>query len=89
MLKGGYVFTSVPTVNIPHQTPFNFYNHYPMGLAMLFASNDFEIIQTGQWGNLNYIKYIFKNFGWPDVYQTGQNNEENNVAQCWILAKKL
>lgn len=38
ILKGGYVFTSVPTVNIPHQTPFNFYNHYPMGLAMLFSS---------------------------------------------------
>ena len=85
---GGYVFTSVPTINIPHETPFNFYNHYPMGLAILFVSAGFEIIETGQWGNYNYINYIFKNHGWPDIYNVGQHNEERNVAQCWILVKK-
>ena len=26
--------------------------------------------------------------GWPDIYQCGDKNEEKNVAQCWILAKK-
>lgn len=87
MLPGGYVFTSVPTINIPHCTPFNFSNWYPMGLAILFASAGFEIVETGQWGNYNYINRVFKT-GWPDVYQTGEQNEENNVVQCWILAKK-
>ena len=89
ILPGGYVFTSVPTINIPHETPFNFFNHYPMGLAMLFISAGFEILELGQWGNLNYIKHIFSTHGWPDIYQTGKHNEEKNIAQCWILAKKL
>lgn len=28
--SGGYVFTSVPTINIPHSTPFHFTGIYPM-----------------------------------------------------------
>ena len=85
---GGYVFTSVPTINIPHDTPFNFYNHYPMGLAMLFLSAGFEILETGQWGNQNYIVKLFSTHSWSDIYQVGKHNEEKNVAQCWILCKK-
>jgi len=89
LVKGGYVFTSVPTINIPHDTPFNFSMWYPMGLAILFKSAGFEIIEMGQWGNIRYITKIFTTHGWPDIYQCGDNNEEKNVAQCWILAKKL
>lgn len=88
IIPGGHVFTSVPTVNIPHSTPFNFSNWYPMGLAVLFVNAGFEVLEMGQWGNYNYISKVFKT-GWPDVYQTGEHNEEKNVAQCWILAKKL
>jgi SAM-dependent methyltransferase len=48
---GGYVFTSVPTLNIPHMTPIHFNGYTPMGLALLFASANFEIVEIGQWGN--------------------------------------
>jgi SAM-dependent methyltransferase len=39
---GGYVFTSVPTINIPHNTPIHFNGFTPMGLAMLFKSANFQ-----------------------------------------------
>ncbi len=86
--NGGYVFTSVPTINIPHDTPFNFSMWYPMGLAILFKSAGFEVVEMGQWGNESYITEIFKTHGWPDVYRVGSQNQEKNVAQCWILARK-
>ena len=89
IIKGGYVFTSVPTINIPHDTPFNFSMWYPMGLAILFISAGFEVVEIGQWGNATYITQLFQTQGWPDIYQCGTTNEEKNIVQCWILAKKL
>ena len=91
---GGYVFTSVPTINIPHMTPIHFNGIYPMGLVTLFESVGFNVLETGQWGNHNYIKYIFKNHDWPDYNQlkiVGNGkvvNEDKNIAQCWCLAQK-
>jgi len=89
---GGYVFTSVPTINIPHLTPFHYGGYNPMGLALLFISAGFEILEIGQFGNLRYIEYIFKNQGWGgyDTFNiNGQiENEENNVCQSWILARR-
>lgn len=91
---GGWVFTSVPTINIPHMTPFHFTGIYPIGLAVLFESVGFNIIETGQWGNFNYLEAIFKNQTWPDcnylmAKEGGKiSNEELNVAQCWCLAQK-
>ena len=58
LVEGGYVFTSVPTINIPHATPFNFSMWYPMGLATLFKSAGFEVLEIGQWGNVTYISKI-------------------------------
>lgn len=91
---GGWVFTSVPTINIPHDTPIHFYGYTPMGLVMLFISCGFEVKEVGQFGNYEYISKIFKNHKWPD-YRELENpdtkkisNEELNVAQCWILAQK-
>lgn len=86
---GGYVFTSVPTINIPHMTPIHYNGYNPMGLALLFISTGFEVIEIGQWGNYDYIQKIFKNHRWPDPTEVSHTNEEKNVAQCWILAKKL
>ena len=90
---GGYVFTSVPTINIPHWTPIHFNGFTPMGLAMLFKTAQFEVIEIGQWGNYEYIQQLWGNHGWPgyDVLNKGNRvtNEERNVCQCWILAKKL
>ena len=85
---GGYVFTSVPTINIPHMTPIHYNGYNPMGLALLFLSAGFEIIETGQWGNYDYISQLFKKHTWPDASQVSHINEERNVAQCWILARK-
>lgn len=90
---GGYVFTSVPTINIPHMTPIHFNGFTPMGLAMLFKSANFEIIEIGQWGNYKYIQNLFGNHAWPgynDLNKDGVvSNEERNVCQCWILARKM
>jgi len=89
---GGYVFTSVPTINIPHMTPFHFNGFTPMGLAMLFKSANFEILEIGQWGNFDYINKMWKTHEWPGYNELNKNNiianEEKNVCQCWILAKK-
>jgi hypothetical protein len=85
---GGYIYTSVPTINIPHMTPIHYNGYNPMGLALLFLSTGFEIIEIGQWGNYDYINKLFRNHSWPDVTQVSYTNEERNVAQCWILAKK-
>jgi SAM-dependent methyltransferase len=90
---GGYVFTSVPTINIPHMVPFHFNGFTPMGLAMLFKSANFEIIEIGQWGNINYITKLWSTHCWPGYNELNINNtvsnEELNVCQCWILARKL
>jgi SAM-dependent methyltransferase len=85
---GGYVFTSVPTINIPHITPIHFNGYNPMGLALLFLSVGFEVVEMGQWGNYKYINKLFDTHKWPSVNECGISNEEKNVCQCWILAKK-
>jgi len=90
--NGGYVFTSVPTINIPHSTPFHYNGYNPMGLALLFKSAGFELIEIGQWGNYDYISKLFQTHDWPDYNYLQKNgnvtNEERNVCQCWILARK-
>ena len=90
---GGYVFTSVPTLNIPHITPVHFNGFTPMGLAMLFKTANFEIIEIGQWGNFDYIQKLWSTHSWPSYNVLNNNNivtnEERNVCQCWILARKL
>jgi len=89
---GGFCFTSVPTINIPHSTPFHYGGYNPMGLAVMFVTAGFQIVEIGQWGNLEYINHIFKQFGWVGYDTLNKNgrvtNEENNVCQCWILARK-
>ena len=63
-----------------------------MGLAMMFKNAKFDIVEMGQWGNYEYISRIFLTHSWHG-YQMLQRdgiitNEERNVAQCWILARK-
>jgi hypothetical protein len=93
MKDGGYLFTSVPTINIPHMTPFHFNGLTPMGLCMLMESVGFEIVEIGFWGNVDYIKYIFETGNWPDYRELMRNgiitNERDKNAQCWILVKKI
>jgi SAM-dependent methyltransferase len=89
---GGYVFASVPTLNIPHMTPFHFNGYTPMGLASLFTCGGFDIVEIGQWGCLKYIQHLWSTHKWPGYATLAVNNfvpnERNNVCQCWILARK-
>jgi len=91
--KDGYVFTNVPTINIPHLTPTHYGGFTPMGLAVLFVQAGFEIVETGQWGNIDYIVKLFLRHSWPTINDLISNdiinNEEKNVCQCWILARKV
>lgn len=94
MKPGGLVFTSVPTINIPHLTPTHFAGFTPMGLAMLFIVSGFEILNIGQWGNYDYICKMFKDHHWPDFYELANENgevtnEERNCCQCWTLARAI
>ena len=49
--------------------------------------------EIGKWGNFEYISRLFQSHGWPGYDTLNKNNqvtnEERNVCQCWILAKKL
>jgi SAM-dependent methyltransferase len=89
---GGFLFTSVPTINIPHMTPFHFNGFTPTGLCTLMKSVGFDIIELGFWGNVDYIKYIFEKGDWPDYRMLMRDgiitNERDKNAQCWILVKK-
>lgn len=91
--EGGYLFTSVPTINIPHMVPFHFNGYTPIGLCMLMKSVGFEILELGYWGNYNYLSQLFLKQDWPsyrDLVDFNGNitNEPQNTAQCWILVKK-
>jgi hypothetical protein len=72
--------------------PFHFNGYLPLGLAMLFKSAGFEVVEVGQWGNLDYVKQLWQTHSWPDVKALEKNgivtNEKKNVCQCWILARK-
>jgi len=88
---GSYTYCNVPTVNIQHSLPNNFYTGFtPIGLAVLFKSCGFKIVEVGQWGTYEYISKIFKSHNWPDYQElSGYVNEFKNPAQTWILAKKI
>jgi hypothetical protein len=91
--QGGYVFTSVPTVNSLHTMPTHFQGFTPMGLAVLFLSVGLEPIEMGQFGSKLYMNLLFDS-GWPGYKKMIDENgliinEEEKPAQCWILAKKV
>jgi hypothetical protein len=92
MAEGGYLFTSMPTINIPHMVPVHFNGYTPMGLTMLMLSVGFKVLEVGFWGNLDYIKYIFENQSWPDIKNLIKDGKITNdkycEAQCWILVQK-
>lgn len=91
--KGGYLFTSVPTINVPHMVPFHYNGYTPIGLCMLMKSVGFEIVEVGYWGNYNYLNKLFATHVWPsyeNLIDENNNitNEMNNTCQSWILVKK-
>ncbi len=86
---GGYFFTSVPTTNIPHNTPIHFQEFYPMGLATLGLQAEFDIVEIGFWGNQEYLLKLFSTYEWPDIYGlTTLVADPNYPAACWGLFRK-
>lgn len=90
---GGYLYTTVPTINIPHMMPFHFWGITPIGLCMLSKSVGFEICECGYWGNYEYLGYIFTHGGWPntdDVTDENGNIKTTDLcqSQTWVMVKK-
>lgn len=89
---GGYVYTTVPTINIPHLTPIHFNGYTPTGLCALMESCGFDVVECGYWGNRKYIEYIFSHGDWCNYSQILDNGKLTYdpvcQAQTWVLARK-
>lgn len=92
MREGGYIYITVPTINIPHMTPIHFWGITPVGLCAMLVQAGFQICECGYWGNLKYIRYLFTRNRWPrikDVLTWGKlETNPGCQAQTWILARK-
>lgn len=90
LVPGGYLFASVPVVNIPHSTPFCHYTGFtPTGLGCVCRAAGFDIVHIGQWGNVEYIDLIFSTRSWPDYRQLGgKPNEFETPCSTWVLARR-
>jgi SAM-dependent methyltransferase len=86
---GGYFFTSVPTTNIPHDTPFHFQQFYPAGLATLGMQTGFDIVEMGFWGNQEYLLKLFSTYEWTDIYGLDDLTADPRYpVACWALFRK-
>lgn len=95
MKPGGYFFTSVPYVNKLHMTPFHFFHFTPTGLAVALHRAGFDVLEIGQFGNVNYTDLVMRGdvTWWPDAYQLMDAkkqivNDPNVPVQVWALCKK-
>jgi len=89
LIEDAYIFCNVPTVNIQHMLPYNFYTGFtPVGLGCLFKQAGFKILEIGHWGNAEYLNRIFTTKQWPDYRQIPTKNDFTTPCQSWILAKK-
>ena len=90
LMDDGIIFTSVPFFNILHMTPHHFQHFTPTGLATLFVSAGFKVIELGCWGNAYYQHYLVDKNSWPDIHElTSIQNDKMRPVQCWILARKV
>jgi SAM-dependent methyltransferase len=93
MREGGFIYITVPTLNIPHMTPIHFWGMTPIGLCALAVQAGFQICECGYWGNLKYIRHMFARNRWPqlkDVLTWGKLETDSACqAQTWILARKV
>lgn len=84
-----YFYVNVPTINIQHMLPYNFYTGFtPVGLGCLLKQAGFSILEIGHWGNFEYLSNIFNNKRWPDYTQINTKNDFTIPCQSWVLAKK-
>lgn len=90
MAPGGYLFTNVPTFNVPHVTPIHFQHIFPDGLSLLMYRAGFEIIEIGQWGNRDYARMMVNGHTWPDInaMQKPIVNDRGFPVNTWSLVRK-
>lgn len=92
MKSDGYLYINVPACNIPHSEPYHYFTGYtPMGIAAIAFQLDFEILEIGQWGNIEYLTKLWnRNPSWCDYTQLINPglNEIENPAITWALLKK-
>jgi SAM-dependent methyltransferase len=86
---GGYFFTSVPFINIPHNMPFHYWGINPLGLTILCKTVGFEVMEVGFYGSREYVVNMFYSRYWPGLNVLKETqNDPFFTAQCWILCKK-
>ena len=88
--SGGIVYMNLPSVNMPHSTPFHYYTGFtPVGLGCIFKQAGFEILDIGFWGNTEYYDYTLMKGVWPDYKQmTNFSSEKDKESITWIFARK-
>lgn len=91
MSPGGLVYMNLPSMNMPHSTPFHYYTGFtPVGLGCIFKQAGFEILDIGFWGNLEYYDFVLNKNIWPDYRQmTNYCSEKDKEAISWIFVKKI
>jgi len=87
---GGLIYMNLPSMNIPHSTPFHYYAGFtPTGLGAIFQQAGFDIIDIGFWGNKDYNNFIINNNTWPDYTQIpNYKSEKDQESISWIFAVK-
>ena len=93
---GGFIYTTVSTINIPHLQPFHFWGITPIGLCVLAESVGLKVVEVGYWGNKEYVNYIFQRNTWPDASQVLGVNDQHisndqtlvTQSQTWALFQK-
>jgi len=90
LLPGGYLYCNFPVINIPHGEPFMFFTGVAVQLVIYNClQNNFKVQISGQWGNKNYIDYIYEKLTWPDYTQIVLDNDIKRPCIGWVLAQKL
>jgi len=84
-----YFYINVPTINIQHMLPYNFYTGFtPVGLGCLLKNAGFKVLEIGHWGNFSYLNNLFLNKQWSDYNSINLINDFTIPCQTWALAKK-
>lgn len=88
--ENGYLYMNWPVLNIPHMEPLYFYTGISVVCIMRLAEDiGFKIIESGSWGNKQYIDFIYENFAWPDYTQISLNNDGiKRPCIGWVLLQK-
>jgi hypothetical protein len=51
--------------------------------------NNMNIINSGQWGNKEYIDYVYNHLTWPDYTKINLDNDIKRPCIGWVLAQKV